>query len=197
MEIDKTFICVACDDSYSIVNIIDSTAQTLFSYDIEQLRKPFVAVNSQESEFLLNCLGDLGMFASYDGQTTRPPIAWSPNCSQFQIYTPYVLCCCENGSASVIRAYNMRDGKLKQEISFAGSIQLIRLFTDEGLMLIATAGQVFALNVLISYQIDQMIMAKKCDEAISLFESFSSNFEPENFNRVLNRTAKSKIRPSD
>lgn len=150
-------------------------------------------MNSQESEFLVNCLGDLGMFAAYDGQTTRPPIAWAPHCAQFQIYTPYVLCCCTaNGETSnwtsTIRIYSMRDGKQKQEITMPmnAGVNLIRFFGEESLMLVATANQVYALNALISYQIDQLIKAKMIDEAIALFESFSANFDSkESFNKVI------------
>lgn len=82
----------------------------------------------------------------------------------------------------------MRDGKQKQEITMPmnASVSLIRFFGEESLMLVATANQVFALNALISYQIDQLIKAKMIDEAIALFESFSANFDSkESFNKVI------------
>lgn len=132
------------------------------------------------------------MFAGYDGQTTRPPIAWSSNCSQFQIFNPYVLCLSNNNNdtSSSIKIYNINDSKLKQEVQLP-NVKMLKFIYDENLMLVATNNQVFALNALVSYQIDQLMKIKQIDEAIALFESFSANFDKESFNRVKFRGQRS------
>jgi uncharacterized protein YbgA (DUF1722 family) len=125
-------------------------------------------------------LGDLGMFAGYDGQTTRPPIAWCTDCTQFQIFNAYVLCLKND---STIKVYNLKDSKLKQEIGLS-NVKILKFFNDENLLLVATSNQIFALNVLISQQIDHLLKCKLTDEAIALFESFSSYLEKESFAKV-------------
>ena len=61
----------------------------------------------------------------------------------------------------------------------------MKFFNDENLLLVATSNQIFALNVLISQQIDHLLKNKQTDEAISLFESFSTYLEKENFSKQL------------
>ncbi len=68
--------------------------------------------NIIKGEFLLNCQGNLGMFATFNGSCLRPPVAWCANCTQFQISNPYVLCIAND----TIKVYNIFDSKLKQEI---------------------------------------------------------------------------------
>lgn len=177
---NQNFICVACDSCYIIVNILSSNIQTLFSYNIEQL-SPFIA-NFSDGEFLLNCQGDLGMFATFDGHTTRPPVTWCSNTTRFQISAPYVLCLRNDSSINV---YNLNDSKLKQEIKNLGNVKLMKFIKEEKYLLVATSTQILALNSLsLSLQIEQLMSRKQIDEALSLFESSSSSLSKEDYDQV-------------
>ena len=182
MEINKNYICIASDNSYLIVNMFNSNIQTLFSYDIENLR-PFIA-NYIEGEFLLNCQGDLGMFASFDGQSTRPPFPWCNNCTRFQIFNPYVLC---SSGDNHIKIYNLTDLKLKQEIVLS-NIKQLEYFGEERFLILATPTQIFILNrTSMLFQVDQLLIKNQVDEAINLFEVLSINLNKSDYSEQIKK----------
>lgn len=113
------------------------------------------------------------MFATYDGQTTRPPVAWCSDCTQFQLCNPYVLCLTDN----LICVYNLYDSKLKQEIHLPQT-KLIKYIREENILILATQGEICALkSISISAQIDQLLSMKKVDEALSLFECCNADLD--------------------
>lgn len=113
------------------------------------------------------------MFATFDGQTTRPPVTWSSKTIQFQISNPYVLCL---RSDSSIKVYNLNDSKLKQEINNLGHVKFMKFINEENFLLVSTSNQILALNPLsLALQVDQLLAKKQIDEAISLFECSNIN----------------------
>ena len=163
-------MCVSCDNCYLVIDIVSGSIQKLFDFDIENFT-PFIA-NYDEGEFLLNCLGNLGMFSSFDGQSTRPPIPWNSNCTQFQICNPYILCVSEK---NVIEVYSMIDQKLKQEIGLV-QMRSIKYINEENFFIVSTPTQICALNVTSrSIQIDQLLKEQQLEQAVSLFKILYSN----------------------
>lgn len=125
-----------------------------------------IAFRFIQGEFLLNCQGSLGMFATFDGKTTRPPISWCENCLKFQISNPYVLCATEDS----IKVYNLADSKLKQSIEFS-HIRFMHYIEDENIIFLSTSSKVCALNPYSpASQISQLLESKRVDEALELFE---------------------------
>lgn len=51
-ESNANYICVACDNSYIIVNVLNSNITTLFSYEIENLT-PYIANHLQVIFFFI------------------------------------------------------------------------------------------------------------------------------------------------
>lgn len=135
---------------------------------------------SIKGEFLLNCQGDLGMFALCTGTTLRPPVAWCSNCTQFQLFNPYVLCIANDA----IKVYNLFDSKLKQEISVP-HIKLLRYVSEEKIFIISTQTQIYALNVAsISSQMEQLLIKNQVDEALNLFELSNASTDKKEFDEV-------------
>jgi hypothetical protein len=127
----------------------------------------FISYLKKKGEFLLNCQGDLGMFATYNGQTTRPPIAWSTNeINKFEIMLPYIICL----GKDLIQVYNLEDCKLKQEINMP-HVKLIYQSVEEEFFIVSTRQQVYALTMISSQlQVEQLFQNNQCDEAIQLFQ---------------------------
>jgi hypothetical protein len=162
--------------------MFNSSIQTLFPYNIEQL-SPFIA-NHIEGEFLLNCQGDLGMFAAFDGQTTRPPMPWCNNCTRFQIFNPYVLCL---SNETAVKIYNLTDLKLKQEIQInGGPVKHLKYINEDRFLFVSTATQIFILNrTSMLFQVEQLLIKKQTDEAINLFEVLSINLSKSDYDEVM------------
>ena len=121
------------------------------------------------------------MFATCTGTAFRPPVAWCSNCTQFQIYTPYVLCI----SNDSIKIYNLFDSKLKQEINLP-QVKIIRYNSEEKIFIISSHSQIFALNVAsISSQMEQLLIKNQVDEALNLFEISNNNTDKKEFDEVF------------
>jgi hypothetical protein len=120
------------------------------------------------------------MFALCTGTTLRPPVAWCSNCTQFQIFNPYVLCIANDS----IKVYNLFDSKLKQEINLP-QVKLIRYISEEKIFIISSQTQIFALNVAsIASQMDQLLLKNQVDEALKLFELSNANTDKKDFDEV-------------
>ena len=180
IEINKSHMCVACDNAYLVIDIKTAKIQTLFSYEIDHLTPPHI-VNHVDGEFLLNCQGNLGMFATYDGKTTRPPITWCENCINFQISDPYVLC----ATSDSIKVYNLIDSKLKQEIEYT-QIKYMDYIEDENIIFLCTPTRVCALNPYSpAMQINQLLESKRVDEALDLFELLNKKLNSSEYEEVI------------
>jgi hypothetical protein len=139
---------------------------------------------------LLNCQGNIGMFANYNGQTTRPPMTWCNGCIQFQIAIPYVLCL----TADSIKVYNLQNSKFKQEINIIQP-KWLKYVKEENFFLISTPSQVCALNVAsATSQIEQLLNNKQVDEAISLFDMLNTNLSQQKYEEVTNFKEKTIIK---
>ncbi|CAF0716807.1 unnamed protein product [Brachionus calyciflorus] len=183
MSMNQNYVCAACDNNYMIINLLNSNIQILFPYDPEQIT-PYIEPYLQD-EFLLNCQGDLGMFATSDGQTTRPPVAWSSNTVKFQISPPYVLCLRNDSS---IKVYNITDSKLRQEINNLGNVKFIKYVNEEKCLFWSTNNEIFALTPLsIISQVEQLLAKKMIDEAINLYEISSPNISKDDFEQQLRK----------
>lgn len=131
---------------------------------------------------MLNCQGNLGMFAHYEGKTTRQPITWCENCIKFQISAPYVLCATNDS----IKVYNLSDSKLKQEIEFT-QIRSMTYIEDENIIFVSTSTLVCALNpVSPSSQINQLLENKRVDEALELFDLLHKKISISEYEEVKN-----------
>ena len=121
------------------------------------------------------------MFAACTGQTTRPPVTWYNDCTQFQISKPYVLCV----SNDSIKVYNLIDSKLKQEINIAHA-KLLKYIADENIIIISTNTQICALNILsLPAQVEQLLLNNQVDEAVSLFECLGSTLDKKEYENVI------------
>jgi hypothetical protein len=128
---------------------------------------------------LVSCPGNLGMFATYDGQTTRPPVAWSNNCIQFEISSPYILCMTNDS----IQVFGF-DSKLKQDI-FISQPRAIKYLKDENVLIVSRSNQILALNVAsINSQVEQLLQSNQVDEAIHLFQNLGTSLEKEDYEEV-------------
>ena len=122
------------------------------------------------------------MFASFDGQTTRPPVPWCNNCTKFQIFNPYVLCL---SNELTIKVYNLSDSKLKQEIPIKQHVKHLKYINEEKFLFISTPSQIFILNrTSMLFQVEQLLIKKQTDEAISLFEVLSINLSKSDYEEV-------------
>ena len=129
----------------------------------------------------MKCQGNLGIFASFDGQSTKPPLSWCENCCQFQISLPYVLC--YNGDG--IKVYNLLDSKLKQEISFSQA-RNFEFIDEENFFIISTPVQMFIINPISpNKQIEQLVGLHQVDEATRLFECLNKNLAPSDYEEVV------------
>lgn len=169
IQSNKNHLCLSCENGYFIVDIKNETTQKLFPYELDTFT-PYM-VNHVEGEFLLNCVGGLGVFATFDGQSTKPPITWMDEFKRFQIAHPYVICT-DNDS---IYIYNLLDSKLKQHINFKGTKEL-EYIEEENFFILTTPVQMYFMNALSAdKQIEQLIDKHKIDEAILLFECLNKN----------------------
>ncbi|RNA43847.1 Transforming growth factor-beta receptor-associated 1 [Brachionus plicatilis] len=138
---------------------------------------------AQMNEFLLNCPGDLGMFATSDGQTTRPPVAWCPDVVKFQIMAPYVLCLRRD---SLVKVYNLNDSKLRQEISSLDTIRLIKFINEENCVLISSFNEIYAfISLGIACQVEQLLDKNLVDDAINLFETSTCTNSTDEFEKQM------------
>ncbi len=122
------------------------------------------------------------MFATYDGQTTRPPVAWCANCLRFQIAAPYILCLTRDS----IKVYGL-DSKLKQDINL-GEASAIKYVSgaNEDMFLVSRRNQIYALYAIgLHTQIDQLLALRQVDEVMRLFENLvDPSLDRDTYNEV-------------
>ena len=125
------------------------------------------------------------MFATYDGQTTRPPVAWCANCLRFQIAAPYILCLTRDS----IKVYGL-DSKLKQDINLSEASAIKYVSGDDGdgedMFLVSRRNQIYALYATsVHKQVDQLLAVRDVDEAMRLFENLvDPSLDRDTFNEV-------------
>ena len=129
---------------------------------------------------MLNCAGGLGIFAAFDGQSNKPPLKWTSDCTRFQIANPYVICT----SNESVQVYNLLDSKLKQKFNFSQT-KGMDYVAEENFFIITTPVQMYFINMLsAANQIEQMLATIQVDEAISLFEVLNIDLGPEEYKQV-------------
>lgn len=131
---------------------------------------------------MLNCLDGLGIFASFNGQTTRLPVAWCSDVIRFQIMPPYVLCLKKN---SHVMVYTLNDSKLRQEINCLDRISFIKYINEENCVLVSNFNEIYAfISLGIVCHVEQLLDKKLVDDAINLFESSASTISAYEFEIV-------------
>lgn len=125
------------------------------------------------------------MFATLDGHTTRPPVAWCSDVFRFQIMPPYVLCLKKD---SHVKVYNLNDSKLRQEINCLDSIRFIKYINEENCVLVSNFNEIYAfISLGIVCQVEQLLDKNLVDDAIGLFESSASTISVDEFEKVFKK----------
>ena len=115
-----------------------------------------------QGEFLLSGPGGLGVFASTEGISERPPIGFSGYISSLAFHHPYIMGLTTEG----IQIYSSTDQQCKQIIG----IPNVRCLVDgDGQIYAATSIDLFALcPISWQAQVDRLIIEDRIDEALQL-----------------------------
>uniref|UniRef100_A0A1I8E8I4 CNH domain-containing protein n=2 Tax=Wuchereria bancrofti TaxID=6293 RepID=A0A1I8E8I4_WUCBA len=74
LSYNKYCICYALPNAYFVHNILENKTLSLFPYDSQAIRP--IIINTDAEEFLVNSMQGLGVFATSEGVSSRPPLFW-------------------------------------------------------------------------------------------------------------------------
>ncbi|XP_066960636.1 transforming growth factor-beta receptor-associated protein 1-like [Macrobrachium rosenbergii] len=162
IAMDGSFVCVAGQGEYCVINVETGASQDLFPYDPTSTY-PHVKRVAKE-EFLLAGPGNLGMFVTAAGISERPPIQWTEGVSAVSYYHPYILTI----SSQFIRIYSLIDQQHKQTLNFSGG-QLLGNF--DGQLYVAANSCVYCLMPQPwTSQVQALMDSERVEEAVELAE---------------------------
>ncbi|KAK7068882.1 transforming growth factor, beta receptor associated protein 1 [Halocaridina rubra] len=161
VAMDGSFVCVAGQGQYCVLNVDTGASQDLFPYS--PTTYPHVKRVAKE-EFLLAGPGNLGMFVTAAGISERPPIQWTEGVTALSYYHPYILTIC----SQFIRIYSLIDQQHKQTLTFSGG-QLLGNF--DGQLYIAGNSCVYCLMPQPwTSQVQALMDSERVEEAVELAE---------------------------
>lgn len=94
-----------------------------------------------------------------------------------------------------IKVFNLTDLKLKQEISLGGMVvKHLKYVSEDKFLFVSTPSQIFILTrTSMLFQVEQLLIKKQVDEAITLFDCLSINLSKTDYEEVS--APKSLFRP--
>ncbi|CAG9541118.1 unnamed protein product [Cercopithifilaria johnstoni] len=130
LSYNKYCVCYALPNAYFVYNILENKTLSLFPYDSQAIRP--IIINTDAEEFLINGMQGLGVFATSEGVSSRPPLFWSlTSILSFAYRSPHVFVL----TASSIIVYSSEQ-----------SIVLQRWPFTTGTLLECIDGQLYACN---------------------------------------------------
>ncbi len=170
IQINQSHVCLSGETGYFLIDTKTSQVQRLFTYELDGAKfRPFIA-NYSQGEFLLNCPGNLGVFAASDAQSNRAPVSLCNDCHLFQASAPYVVCV--NGET--VQVVSLLDCRVKQVIGF-GQASLFEYVDEEGLFIVSTPVKMYFLRMVnVEWQVEQMLEHGEVEDAVRLFECLGS-----------------------
>ncbi|VDN01218.1 unnamed protein product [Thelazia callipaeda] len=119
LSYNKYCICYALSNAYFVHNILENKTLSLFPYDSRIVRP--IIIQADVDEFLLNGTEGLGVFATLDGVSSRPPVFWGKTpIISFTYRSPYILVL----TASSITIYSCEQSTALQRLPFSGGALL-------------------------------------------------------------------------
>ncbi|KAM3726313.1 Transforming growth factor-beta receptor-associated protein [Dirofilaria immitis] len=115
---NKYCICYALPNAYYVHNILENKTLFLFPYDSQTIRP--IIINTDLGEFLVNGMQGLGVFATSEGVSSRPPLFWGlTSIVSFAYRSPHVFVL----TASSVTVYSSEQSVVLQRWPFtAGTL---------------------------------------------------------------------------
>ncbi|KAL3982137.1 CNH domain family protein [Acanthocheilonema viteae] len=113
LSYNKYCICFALPNAYFVHNILENKTLSLFPYDSQTIRP--IIINTDAEEFLVNGMQGLGVFATSEGVSSRPPLFWGlTSIVSFAYRSPHVFVL----TASSITVYSSEQSVVLQRWPF-------------------------------------------------------------------------------
>uniref|UniRef100_A0A915Q1Z9 CNH domain-containing protein n=1 Tax=Setaria digitata TaxID=48799 RepID=A0A915Q1Z9_9BILA len=168
LSYNKYCICYALPNAYFVHNVLENKTLSLFPYDSQAIR-PLI-VNTDTEEFLVNGMQGLGVFATSEGVSSRPPLFWGlTSIISFAYRSPHIFVL----TASSIAVYSSDQSVVLQRLPFTN-----------GTLLECIDGQLYVCNnenithlKEISWleRAEALLSSGKFDEALRLAENAVAN----------------------
>ncbi|VDK61534.1 unnamed protein product [Onchocerca ochengi] len=119
LSYNKYCICYALPNAYFVHNILENKTLFLFPYDSQTIRP--IIINTDADEFLVNGMQGLGVFATSEGVSSRPPLFWGlSSIVSFAYRSPHVFVL----TASSITVYSSEQSVVLQRWPFTTGMLL-------------------------------------------------------------------------
>ncbi|KAK6110411.1 CNH domain family protein [Brugia pahangi] len=113
LSYNKYCICYALPNAYFVHNILENKTLSLFPYDSQAIRP--IIINTDAEEFLVNSMQGLGVFATSEGVSSRPPLFWGlTSIVSFTYRSPHVFVL----TASSVTVYSSEQSVVLQRWPF-------------------------------------------------------------------------------
>uniref|UniRef100_A0A1I7VVS2 CNH domain-containing protein n=1 Tax=Loa loa TaxID=7209 RepID=A0A1I7VVS2_LOALO len=113
LSYNKYGICYALPNAYFVYNILENKTLSLFPYDSQAILP--IIINIDSEEFLVNGMQGLGVFATSEGVSSRPPLFWGlTSIVSFAYRSPHVFVL----TASSITVYSSEQSVVLQRWPF-------------------------------------------------------------------------------
>nr|CDQ00934.1 Bm10998, isoform a [Brugia malayi] len=113
LSYNKYCICYALPNAYFVHNILENKTLSLFPYDSQAIRP--IIINTDAEEFLVNSMQGLGVFATSEGVSSRPPLFWGlTSIVSFAYRSPHVFVL----TASSVTVYSSEQSVVLQRWPF-------------------------------------------------------------------------------
>ncbi|VDP12554.1 unnamed protein product [Onchocerca flexuosa] len=174
LSYNKYCICYALPNAYFVHNILENKTLFLFPYDSHTIRP--IIINTDADEFLVNGMQGLGVFATSEGVSSRPPLFWGlSSIVSFAYRSPHVFVL----TASSITVY--RSASI---FSSEQSVVLQRWPFTTGMLLECIDGQLYVCSNANICHLEEILWFDRAqaladsgelDEALRLAENVVSN----------------------